>query len=298
LSVEIINFKIAFMKTKFFLMILSLAVITFSSCNKETAPLEQTSINLVDDNAVTDVAFDDVFTTVDNASIILETALGKGDLKSGTMIADSCPVVSVDNLAAGVWPKTITVNYGTGCTGFYGNTRSGKIIITVSARRNVTNSTRTVTFDNYYFNGIKVEGTKEIKNLGPNTNQNIVVSIKLTGGKLTLPGGKTIERAFDHQREWVHGWATKTIEDDEWLITGIATGKNINGIPYANTITTALHIKHVCEFPVSGVIKFERTGVDAVVLDYGTGECDAVATLKRGDQTKEIILKHKHRLMP
>lgn len=295
---KILISKIDFMKTKVFLMILSLAVISFTSCNKETAPLDQTSVNLVDDNAVSDVAFEDISNTVDNASIILENALGKGDLKSGTMLADSCPNVTVDNLAAGVWPKTITVNYGTGCSGFYNTTRSGKIIITVSARRNVTNSTRTVTFNNYFFNGIKVEGTKEFKNLGPNANQNVVFSVKLTGGKLTLPDGKTIERAFEHQREWIAGWATKSIEDDEWLITGVATGKNIDGIAYTNTITTALHLKHVCEFPVSGVIKFERTGVEPVVLDYGKGECDAIAILKRGDQTKDIILKHKHRLMP
>jgi len=286
------------MKAKVFFMILAVAVIYFTSCTRDTTQLDQTSINLVDDDAVSDVAFEDVFNTVDYASIILESALGKGDLKSGTILADSCPVVTVDNLAPNVWPKTITINYGTYCSGFYGSTRSGKIIITVSARRNVLNSTTTVTFDNYYFNGIKVEGTKEFKNLGPNTNQNMVISVKLTGGKLTLPDDKTIERAFEHQREWIAGWGTKNIWDDECMITGVATGKNIDGIAYTNTITTALHWKRVCEFPVSGVIKFERTGVEPVELDYGIGECDAIATLKRGDETKEIILKHKHRLMP
>jgi hypothetical protein len=53
-----------------------------------------------------------------------------------------------------------------------------------------------------------------------------------------------------------------------------------------------------CEFLVAGTIKFERTGVEPIVLDYGKGECDAKATVQRGNQTKEIILKHKHRLMP
>lgn len=286
------------MKTRVFLMISALAVISYTSCNKGTAPIDQTSVNLVDDDAVTDVVFEDVFNTVDNASIIMENALGKGDLKSATMVTDSCPIVTVDNLAAGVWPKTITVNYGTECSGFNRSTRSGKIVIIVSARRNVTNSTRTVTFDNYFFNGIKIEGTKEFKNLGPNASQNMVISVKLTGGKLTLPNGKIIERSFEHQREWIAGWATKSIWDDECLITGVATGKNIDGIAYTNTITTALHWERVCEFLVSGVIKFERTGVDPVELDYGNGTCDAIATVKRGDQSREITLKHKQRLMP
>ena len=288
------------MKTKVFLMITALAVFSFFSCTKNTNPIEQASADLIDDDAVTEVAFDDVFNTVDNATIIMETlmGLGKGDLESTVVLADSCPTITITNPVTGIWPKTITINYGTGCSGFNGSTRSGKIIITVTDKRSVLNSTRTVTFDNYFFNGIKMEGTKELQNLGPNSNQNMVISVKLTGGKLTLPTGKTIERAFEHQREWIAGWGTKNIWDDECLITGTATGKGINGNAYANTILTALHWTRACEFLVSGTIKFERTGVDPVVLDYGTGTCDNKATLTRGDQTKEILLKHKHRLMP
>lgn len=287
------------MKTKIFLFILSASVISVTSCTKDSTPLEQASVDLVDDNAVSDVAFDDIYSTVDNATQILESALGKGYSKSSSLVlADSCPLVTVDNLSSTVWPKVITINYGTGCSGYYGSTRKGKIIITVSARRTVLNSTRTVTFDNYYFNGIKVEGVKEVKNLGPNSGQNVEFAVKLTAGKLILPDGKTIERSFDHKREWIAGFATKNIWDDECLVTGMASGKNINGVAYTNTIVTALHWKRVCEFLTAGVIKFEREGVQAVELDYGQGECDAIATLKRGDQTKQITLKHKHRLMP
>jgi hypothetical protein len=287
------------MKTKIFLFILSAAIISLISCTKDSTPIEQTSVDLVDDNAVSDVALDDVFSTADNASLILENTLGKGESKSGTtVLADSCPLVTVDNLSPSVWPKVITIDYGAGCTGYYGSTRKGKILITVSARRNVVNSTRTVTFNNYYFNGIKVEGSHETKNLGANANQRIEFSVKLTNGKLILPDGKTIERAFEHKREWVAGFATKTIWDDECLITGSANGKTIGGVLYTNTITVPLHWKRVCEFFVSGSIKFEREGVQAVELNYGQGECDAIAVLKRGDQTKQITLSHKHRLLP
>ena len=288
------------MKTKVFLMIMAIAMFSFSSCNKLTNPIESTSTDLVDDDAVTEVAFDDVFNSVDYATIILDSILGtgKGNLESSVVLTGSCPEITISNPATGIFPKTITIDYGTGCTGFNNSTRKGKILVVVTERRNVVNATRTVTFDNYYFNGIKLDGTKELKNLGPNNNQNMVVSIKLTGGKLTLPDGKTIERAFEHQREFKAGWNTKSIWDDECLITGTATGKGINGNAYTNTILTALHWKRVCEFLVSGTIKYERTGVVPVVLDYGTGECDAKATLTRGEQTKEILLKHKHRLMP
>ena len=96
--------------------------------------------------------------------------------------------------------------------------------------------------------------------MGYNNNQNLVISVKLTGGKLTLPDGKTIERSFEHQREWTAGLLTRNIWDDECLITGTATGKNIKGIAYTNTIITALHWKRACSFIVSGVVKIEREG--------------------------------------
>lgn len=283
------------MKTKTFLMIATLAMLPFSSCMKDGDSIDQTSVNLADDNAVTDLAFEDVFNSVDNATIIMENQMGitKG-LDLGAVLADSCPSITI---SAGTFPKTITINYGTGCSGFNGSTRSGKIIINVTDKRTVTGATRTVTFDNYFFNGAKIEGVKEIKNMGLNSSQNMVISDKLTGGKLTLANGKVIERAYDHQREFIAGWNTKTIWDDECLISGVATGKNVNGITYTNTILTPLHWVRACEFIVSGTIKFERTGAAPIVLDYGTGACDAKATVTRGNQTKDIILKHNYRIM-
>jgi hypothetical protein len=285
------------MKTKIYVMIAAMVMLSFSSCNKDSSSVDQSSTDLADDDAVASLAFDDVFNTVDNATILMEnlTGTGKGDFASGIVLTDQCPTTII---SSGGFPKTITIDYGKGCSGFNGSTRSGKIIINVTDKRNVVNATRTVTFDNYFFNGIKIEGTKEIKTVGLNNNGNMVITDKLTGGKLTLPDGKTISRTVDHQREFTAGWNTKTIWDDECLITGTATGININGVAYTNTIVTALHWERVCEFIVSGTIKFERTGVDPVVLDYGTGVCDAKATVTRGTQSKEITLKHKHRLMP
>jgi hypothetical protein len=279
------------MKTKAILMITALAVLTFLSCTKLKSLIDSTSANLADDDAVTTVAQNDVDLTTDNAIGILESA---GLLKGELVLADSCPLITVTNPPVGTYPKTVTINYGTGCSGYYGSTRSGKIIIVVTNKRSVVGATRTVTFDNYYFNGIKMEGTKVLTTMAPN-GQNPVFSVTLTGGKLTLPNGKTIEHAFTRQREWTAGWNTpKNIWDDEYLITGTATGKGVNGNSYTNTILTPLHWTRACEFIVSGSIKFERTGVEPMVLDYGTGACDAFATVTRGDQTKQITLKHKY----
>jgi hypothetical protein len=287
-----INFR---MKIKFYLMIGALAILSFSSCNKDAA-VDQSSLNIADDDAVSDAVFEDVFNTVDNAEIILDDFQKKGEAKS-IVVPDTCPAVTIDHPSDAVWPKTITIDFGDGCEGLYKITRAGRIIIVVTGPRLEVGTTKTVTFENYYFNGIKVEGTKVFENMGYNDNQNVVIEVALTGGKLTLPDSKTIERSFVHQREWVAGLLTRNIWDDECMITGTAEGVNINGISYTNTITTALHWKRVCRFVVSGVILIEREGREPVTLDFGTGECDALATVTVGDKSKEITLRHRHRLM-
>jgi hypothetical protein len=285
------------MKSKIFLMIAAIAIFTIHSCTKDST-LDQTSIDLADDDAVSDAVFEDIFNSVDNADIIL-SSFQKGDAAKSdfVVLSDSCPSVTITHPADNIWPKTITIDFGSGCSGLYDQTRAGKIIISVSGPRMTEGSTKTVSFNNYLFNGIKVEGTKVIENMGYNNNQHLVFSVTLANGKLTLPDGKTIQRSFQHQREWIAGLQTRNIWDDECLVTGTATGVNINGVAYTNTITTSLLWKRVCRFIVSGVLRIERTEMDPVEINYGTGDCDALATVTKGNQTKEITLRYKHRLM-
>ena len=273
------------MKTKIFLMIAVMMLVIFS-CKKDSAQIDQTSLDDADFDAIATAVFDDVFSTADNASLVLE------DMAKGAEEVSDCPIVTVTRPSASVWPKTITMDYGTGCTGFNDNTRSGKVVIEVTGPRLEAGSKRTVTFVDYYFNEMKVEGTKVIENKGYNDNDNMVVTISLTGGKVTLPDGKTIERTVAHEREWIEGLSTRNIFDDECLITGVASGKNRREVEYTNTIITALHWKRACRFFVSGVIKMERSGQELpITMDYGDGECDAKAVVSRGDQSKEILLR-------
>jgi hypothetical protein len=285
------------MKTRFYMMTASIVILSFMSCQKDTSTVEQDSINIADDDAVSDAVFEDIFSTEDNASIILDHLAKSGDSKSDIIVADSCPAITIAHPETGIWPKIVTVDFGERCSGLYDNTRSGKIIIEVTGPRLEVGSKRRVTFENYYFNDIKVEGTKVVENSGYNENQNLVCSVSLTGGKLTLPDGKFIERSFEHQREWIAGLLTRNIWDDECLITGTANGTTIDGVAYTNTIITALHWKRVCFFLVSGVVNIEREGKKDVEINYGTGECDAVAVVTKGGESKEILLRHKLRTM-
>jgi hypothetical protein len=286
------------MRTKILMMIVVAAVLAFSSCKKDSnsGAIEDASVNLADDDAVAEVVYDDVFNTADNATIILDQA-GSSEAKSGTVQADSCPSITITRPTSSLWPKIVTVDYGTSCAGLNDNVRSGKIIIEVTGPRLQAGSKRTVTFADYYFNDIKVEGVKVIETIGLNSNQNLTVSVKLNDGKLTFPDNTTILRSTSHLREWTAGLLTRNIWDDECLITGTATGENIEGVLYTNTILTALHWQRACRFITSGVVKIEREGAPVVQIDYGTGDCDAKAVVTSGDVSREILLKNRLRNM-
>lgn len=270
----------------------------FASCEKSRDKLSPDDINLADDDAVADVIFDDILITADNALSLLDNFEKSYDgSKSGEVmiVADSCPMVSVSFIEG--TGKIITVDYGDGCEGFYGQTRSGKIIITLDGRRRVEGSSHSVVFDNYFFNGIGVEGTRVSTNEGVNDNQNRVFSFSLTGGRLLFPDGKTAEREFYREREWIAGYDTFNPWDDEVFVTGYASGISISGEVFESTVVTPLHRKRICPFPVSGIIEFTRGQQEPFTLDYGSGECDEYATVQRGDESREIILKKTHRLL-
>ena len=285
------------MKTRIFTFIAAAIMISIFSCQKDTSTLDDEALNIADDDAVAEALFEDVFSTADNASIIAE-GMDKGEDSKSVMevLTDSCPTITVTRQGTALWPKTITVDYGTVCTGLNDNVRKGKIIIEVTGPRIQEGAKRTVRFVDYYFNDIKVEGTKVLETIGFNDSQHFVVAVSLTGGKLTLPDGKTIERSAEHQREWIAGLLTRNIWDDECLVSGSATGTDINGSAYTNTITTALHWTRACRFIISGVVQIGRGDAAPVMLDFGTGDCDAKAVVTRGDESKEITLRNRHRL--
>jgi hypothetical protein len=284
------------MKRYLFFSIAVVVALMVASCEKGTRLTEE-DLNIAEDDAITEAIFDDIFNSVDIASILLEETMKSGFPKGEYIAADSCPVITVDHPEGTIWPKTVTIDYGEGCT-LNDVTRKGKIIIVVTGMRHVTGSSRTVSFNDYYFNDIKVEGTKTIQNMGPNSNQNIVISITLEGGKILLPDGKSIEREVDREREWIAGFNTpRFIWDDECLVSGTTTGKTIKDVEYTTTIVTPLHWKRVCRFIVAGIIRIAPVGGEPAELDFGEGECDALATLRRGDEVKTINLRVRHRLM-
>lgn len=280
------------MRTKIHLLSFLLITITaliFVSCDKEqeNSPV----VSTVQDDAIAEVIFENIFAEVEDATGAMEVILYSGLKKSEEVVI--CKTITVEHPNdSTIWPRTITVDYGDGCTGPNGVVRKGKIVITVNQGRFwLEGFTRTITFVNYYHDNFKVEGTKVITNEGENENGNVVFSIVLTGGKVIAPDGREITREVTRQREWVAGDSTPWNRiDDEYMITGQATGTDRKGRAFTRTINSPLHVKLTCRWIVAGNILFQTANLPDALLDYGDGECDRKATITVGGSTVEILL--------
>ena len=283
----------------YFLMLAAAGTFLFTSCQKNDTLLTTDEITDAEDDALVENLFDDVMDAADGAVIAIDDMIWGGGLKSASV--DTCPMITVDHPDTTTWPKVITIDYGTGCTGFFGHTRSGKIVITITGRYREPGASRTIELVNYVVNGIKLEGTRTVTNEGRNDNGNLVFSVTLRDGKVTFNDTLFITREYSRSREWVNGEETRNHWDDVYFITGTASGTNLRGISYTRTITTPLEWAASCRFIKSGTVEivFTRgTQVSTpIILDFGDGTCDNEATITKEGETRTIELKY-HRKKP
>lgn len=270
--------------TKLFLSLFFILSIVFTSCEKAEDANEIVSTKAVEEEAVADILWNSIDADVDFVSDLM----GSKGYKS---ITDTCPMIIVDHADSAFFPRTVTIDFGDGCETFHGRIKKGKIIISVSSPMHLEGSVRTVTLEDYYINDHHIEGTKVLTNMGYNDSGNMNWDVMLSGGKITFPDGSISLRSMNHNRELIAGIDSPFYWwDDEYHITGTATGTNIDGVSYVNTITKAVLYKTVCRFPVSGTIDMEISELGTLVFDYGDGECDNIGTIKYGDQVWEIEL--------
>jgi hypothetical protein len=249
---------------------LLIGALAFSSCKKD---------NPVDEEVATS---EDVATAEDFSAELDQIADMAVEERGGGGV---CPKVTLAQ-PWGTWPNTITVDYGTtGCTGPNGeHVLKGKIIITQTAEMFAAGARRTKTFENFFVDDVRVEGTKEWVNNGKDASGNWSYTRKATDMKLTYPDGTFSTWNHTHTATLVQGGATPTPHDNVWDISGSTTGVNRNGKTFSATITSPLVKRGNCRWIVKGTISFSRDGKTST-LDFGNGLCDRLArlTLSNGD---------------
>jgi hypothetical protein len=186
-------------------------------------------------------------------------------------------IITIDTIGT---VKTVTVDYGTSnCDCNDGKTRRGKIITTFTGFYHAQGTIITHTPVDYYVNDIKIDGTKTVENMGLNASGKPYFNVQING-IATLTSGETLTYTSTRVRTWTDGYNTLLNRfDDEYDITGSAVGVFSSGGGYTTNITSPVHIKVGCGFPVSGTLEITPQSNPVRVLDYGSGTCDGTFTV-------------------
>ena len=286
------------MKTKFLLSVSLLSVLFFIGCStNEPVEVVAASKTITTDDAIANSEID---ATVDDVALIAEdqfsvqqslTAKTSGIIKSSLPACAKITTVLTNEI------YTKTIDFGTdGCALPNGNIVKGKIIISFSKKSATPAKTISYTLEGFYHNGKLIEGNRTITHELKSTTLLAAahpVSTHSVDVKITFPDGTVYTRTGTRVREMTEGFDTTEMwEDNVFLVWGYNTTTYPNGQKYTFTIKTPLQIALSCKmpFPVKGVVIIVKNDSETI-LDYGNGDCDAMATITKNGVVKEIHLK-------
>jgi hypothetical protein len=216
------------------------------------------------------VAVNKVFQDVGNNSgdAVLTSEISASTSKM-TYAKTEGPIITVVPLDFTTFPKTITIDYQTGILCKDGITRKGIVTIVSTDWYGKEGSEHTTTFNNYYHNDFKVEGTHFVKNLGKDQNNNLKYSVTIENGKITTNTGKSINYVENSTRTWVAGSNTPlNIWDDEYMLDGTQSGVSSKGVEYLLTIEESLHFVLLPRSITAGILDVSVGNINGIKLNY------------------------------
>lgn len=282
------------------------SLLMISSCQKEnsqTGTDEQQEMEASKVSSESDGESEIIFNGLFDDAIGVNDEVGIG----GTGVfgrVTACPDVTVVRLnAPAPFPVKIILDYGAGCTGNDGHLRRGKVITIYTGRLLVPGSVATTTFDGFYFDSTKVEGTHKITNISTPVTANTPpvdrkFKVEVINGKLTKPSGNFIEWSSIKEIVQIEGLGTIIPLDDIFKITGAANGRVKRGnliVLWQSTITEPLFKRFNCRWIVKGRVRTIRANTNAnspwvAVLDFGAGNCDNQAVITINGVSHQITL--------
>ncbi len=280
-------------------------VLLVSSCKKDTELLNASDTQNLNSESISD-SYSDEANDMSNIAIG-----GVTDVQYGNARTEGDPVTNLGDLDDRLKCATVTItrspnstttnpigsiviDFGTGCTDARGVVRKGKITINYTGRRFAPNSTIVTTFQDYFRNGVKVEGTHTLTNVASTNLSYPRFNVVIAGGKLTFPDGRTITREHNFTREWQR--ATNPAQDKWVILAGSsASGTNKGGKTYSMNVTKDLVYSRACQISNKVFIAVSGTKVFVAdsrtyTVDYGNGDCDNDITVTVNGVSKTITV--------
>lgn len=256
-------------------IIVPIFVFLLVSCQRNDAPVQNNTpddgnaslffIEILNEYILANQVFQDAGNNAADAILMAEgSATGK---INGTK---TDPSIAIEPFDLETFPKTITVDFGSGIVCKDGVTRKGVITIVSTGWYREIGSTHTTTFDNYYHDVYKVEGTRVVENLGTNEDGHLEFYTTVENGVITATNGvSTI--AFDEvaSRTWIAGAETPlNIWDDEYLLDANQWGFSSTTIGYQLVFDEPLYVVLEPRAVKSGIINLEIGGVKDIIINY------------------------------
>ncbi|MBS1680525.1 MAG: hypothetical protein JST48_02330 [Bacteroidetes bacterium] len=170
--------------------------------------------------------------------------------------------------------------------------RKGKILIDYSGKKWDAGFVVNLQFQNFYWNYTHLEGSVTDSIILATDTTRLQFASRLENGKVTFGDGKFILHNHSLTRIWYRSLLS---ENNEWHITGSASGNNKKGNEYQLSTQTDLVYRVFCVgsksyIPVKGtaVINIISGEKKMYQLNYGDGTCDNLISVKADGNEKLI----------
>ncbi len=274
-----------FSKGKYYLLLMGVIAFTLISCNKDDDNSTE-EVNFSAENTALVARVDNI---VEGSQNIVEAGYSKTE-ESDRMPNDifgNCATFILNG--GGSEGGTITIDFGTeGCQLLNAATVTGKIFLEYGP---LVSGTRSITYEyqNFTYNGNGVAGggtiTRVLENSEgfPQSTVNEDITVSIVGTTVTA------ERTGLRVAEWIEGIGSGTWTDNVYRINGNWQTTLSNGFERTGVVTIPLRREMSCLFFVSGRIQVSQEGLTGE-LDFGDGDCDAIATIIFQGQEFPVIL--------
>lgn len=250
-------------------VIIPILTLLLVSCQEDDTPKDTdptAALEALSEYVTVNKVFQDIGNNSGDA--ILESESSASTTKTNSIKGDS-PIITVEPFDLTTFPKTITIDYQSGVLCKDGITRKGIATIVSTDWYGKEGSEHTTTFDNYYHEDFKVEGTHYVKNLGKNSDNNLEFRVTIENGKVTGSNGASISYTENSTRTWVDGSDTPlNIWDDEYLLDGSQSGVSSKGVAYTLTVEDPLHLVLLPRNIKSGILNVDIASINDIKINY------------------------------
>ncbi len=247
-------------------------MLLFAACKKSTTASED--VGYSQDQGQLEKTSNDVQTISDEAYASTNGTLA--NYRTAATTLGGCAIITKDTVNG-----VITVNFGTtDCLCNDGNYRRGEVIIHYTGKYLVQGSVHTITYSSYYVNDNQLTGSKTVTNTGNNT-----WSVSVNDSLILANNAGTISWTGSRTR------TLTSLQPVTYSITGSGTLTRANGAVISHTITSPLIVAAGCAWIEQGTVSFTLSNGKIATVDYGSGTCDALATVTYNGRTYNVTLR-------